>query len=221
MDNLSISILFIATTIATLVFLYKSAQNSKRILIFALIWLVVQAFVSYSGFYTITKTSPPRFLLLVFPPMFIILLLFTTKKGKKFIEGLNPKTLSLLHVVRIPVEIVLYLLAVNKLVPELMTFDGRNFDILSGITAPIVYYFGYIKNVINKRIVIAWNLICLALLFNIVINAVLSLPTNFQQFAFDQPNIAIMYFPFVWLPCFVVPVVLFAHLVSLRALFKS
>jgi hypothetical protein len=59
------------------------------------------------------------------------------------------------------------------------------------------------------------------LLINIVATAILSMPFPFQQLAFDRPNIAIMYFPYVWLPCCVVPIVLFAHLVSLRKLFAT
>jgi hypothetical protein len=65
---------------------------------------------------------------------------------------------------------------------------------------------------------IAWNLACLLLLANVVITAILSVPTPFQQFAFEQPNIAMLYFPFVWLPCLVVPAVVFAHVVCLRQL---
>jgi hypothetical protein len=99
-----------------------------------------------------------------------------------------------------------------------MTFEGRNFDIISGITAPFIYYFGFIKNKIPQTVLLAWNFICLALLINIVMNAVLSAPFTFQQFAFDQPNIAIFYFPFVWLPCCVVPIVLFSHLATIRQL---
>jgi hypothetical protein len=68
--------------------------------------------------------------------------------------------------------------------------------------------------------ILVWNFICLALLANIVINALLSTPFPFQQFAFDQPNIAILYFPFNWLPTFIVPVVLFGHLLSIRRLMK-
>jgi len=37
--------------------------------------------------------------------------------------------------------------------------------------------------------------------------------------AFDQPNIAVLYFPFSWLPTYVVPVVLFCHLAALRKLY--
>jgi hypothetical protein len=40
----------------------------------------------------------------------------------------------------------------------------------------------------------------------------------FQQFAFDQPNIAVLYFPFIWLPSCVVPLVLLSHLAAIRQL---
>ena len=99
-----------------------------------------------------------------------------------------------------------------------MTFAGRNYDIIAGLTAPLVYYFGYIKNSFGKTALLVWNILCLGLLFNIVITAVLSAPTSFQQFGFEQPNTAILYFPFVWLPCCVVPLVLLAHLVCIRKL---
>ena len=102
-----------------------------------------------------------------------------------------------------------------------MTFEGRNFDIISGLTAPLIYYFGYVKNTLNKAVIIGWNIVCLLLLVNIVIMAVLSAPFPFQQLAFDQPNTAILHFPFTLLPGCIVPIVLFAHLISLRNLMKS
>ena len=101
-----------------------------------------------------------------------------------------------------------------------MTFEGRNFDILAGITAPIMYYLVFVKQSMSKKTLLFWNFACLALLLNIVINAILSAPLPFQQFAFEQPNIAILYFPFNLLPSIVVPVVLFAHLVAIRRLLK-
>jgi hypothetical protein len=58
--------------------------------------------------------------------------------------------------------------------------------------------------------------VCLGLVVNIAINGLLSAPTPLQQFAFDQPNIALAYFPFVLLPSVVVPMVIFAHLASIR-----
>jgi len=102
-----------------------------------------------------------------------------------------------------------------------MTFEGRNWDILSGITAPLVWFLGYRQRTLPRWVLFTWNLVCLGLLFNIVGNAILAAPFDFQQQAFDQPNIAVLYFPYVWLPAVVVPLVLLSHLVALRGLASS
>jgi hypothetical protein len=51
-------------------------------------------------------------------------------------RGLDKKILTLLHIIRIPVELGLYWLFIYKAIPQLMTFEGRNFDILVGLTVP-------------------------------------------------------------------------------------
>lgn len=220
MENLPlyISLLFLLTTVLSVFLFYKASGNSKSSLAILISWLAIQGLIAYSGFYTTTSGVPPRFILLILPPLVMIAVLFITTKGQQYIDGLDIKILTILHIVRIPVELVLFLLFIQKTIPELMTFEGRNFDILSGITAPIVYYFGFVEKQLSTKIILAWNFICLALLINIVTNAVLSAPFAFQQFGFDQPNIAILHFPFVWLPCCIVPLVLFSHLVSVRKL---
>jgi hypothetical protein len=215
-----ISIVFVLTALLTLLLLYKAGSDSKPLIVIALLWLSLQAVAGLMGFYTITKGTPPRFALLLVPPVVFIVMLFLTKKGRAFTDGFDAKTLTLLHVVRIPVELTLYWLFLHKAVPQIMTFEGRNFDILCGLTAPVIYYFGYVKNVLGRKVLLGWNIICLLLLANIVVTAVLSAPFPSQKLAFDQPNIAMLYFPFVWLPCFVVPAVLFAHLVAVRRLVK-
>jgi len=209
---------FILTTLLSLFFFYKAANDSKITLLILSGWLIVQGSIASTGFYIETYTLPPRFLLLIGPPLLFIGILFSTARGRKYIDGLNLKTLTLLHVVRIPVEIVLLWLYMAGKVPQLMTFEGRNFDILSGITAPLIWYFGFVTKKISPSLILLWNVICLGLLLNIVVNAVLSAPFAFQQFAFDQPNVAVLFFPFIWLPCVIVPLVLFSHLVAIRKL---
>src|SRR5687768_11719082 len=206
------------STLLTAYFLFRAAHQSTKTLIIICAWLAFQALMGLSGFYQVTDAIPPRFLLMVLPPVLFVVYLFLSPKGRAYIDSLDISMLTLLHVVRIPVEIVLFWLFINKSVPELMTFEGRNFDILSGVTAIIVYYFGFIKKQINKNVLLAWNFVCLGLLINIVVNAALSVPSPIQQFAFDQPNIGILYFPFNWLPSFIVPVVLLAHLGAIRHL---
>ncbi len=223
MENLPvyISILFVLTTCVTVYLFYKATNNSLPTLITLLVWLIVQAVVSLGGFYTFTNSISPRFLLLALPPLLLIAILFYTNSGREYIDQLNFKILTLLHLVRIPVEIVLYFLFLNNAVPQLMTFEGRNYDILSGLTAPLIFYFGFIKMTISRKVILLWNFICLLLLINIVVNAILSAPSPFQKFALTQPNIANLYFPFTWLPCCIVPLVLFSHLATIRHLFKN
>ena len=222
-----VPMLFIFTTILTVLFFIAAIRenNSTRTVVFIsiiiIVWLAMHAVLALKYFYTVTDTIPPRFTLMTFPPLLGILLLFITKAGRRFIDSLSLKILTQLHVVRIFVEIILICLFLYKYIPRLMTFEGRNFDILSGLSAPLITYFGFTKNVLSKKFMLAWNIICLLLLLNVVVNAILSAPFQFQQFAFDQPNIAVLYFPFVWLPGFIVPVVLFSHLVLIRRLSKK
>lgn len=217
---LYISVFFSLTALIAFWLFARLTNYNKTVIGVILAWTALQTGLSLTGFYTVTYTMPPRFMLLLLPPVLTIAVLFNTAGGRAFLDGLNIKKLILFHVVRVPIELVLFWLYVNKAVPELMTFEGRNFDILSGLSAPIVFYFAFAKNKVNKALLLAWNFGCLALLFNIVINALLAAPTPLQQFAFDQPNIAISYFPFVLLPACIVPFVLFAHLVAIRQLFS-
>jgi hypothetical protein len=218
---LFISVVFVLTTLLTIAAFYWAANKSKMVLFVLIAWMILQTFVGLSEFYVVTDSLPPRILFLVLPPFATILILFLTSKGRQFIDGLSMERLTLLHTVRFPVEVVLFWLAMFEFVPLLMTFEGRNFDILAGITSPLVWYFGFKNKKMGRRAMLWWNFICLVLLLNIVVNAVLSVPFPFQQFAFDQPNIAVLYFPFLFLPGFVVPVVLLAHLVSIRSLLRK
>jgi uncharacterized protein DUF3239 len=213
---LALNTFFVATVILTAFFFYKASNNSNRFLLFAFIWLAAQATLAITGFYTVTNSIPPRFMLLPLPPLLFILVLFFTKKGKQYIKWLDVKTLTLLHIVRVPVELTFYWLFLHKVVPKTMTFEDKNIDILSGLTAPLIYYFGYVKERISKRRILIWNLICLFLLIHAVAVAIYSAPFPFQKYGFEQPNKALFYFPYIWLPCFIVPIVLFAHLVCIK-----
>jgi hypothetical protein len=209
-----IPVVFTAAVIFGLYILYKATRSYSVILI-AIGWLLLQAIVALTGFYTDTSALPPRMILLVMPPMILIVVLFVTKKGRSFIQSIKLEWLVLASIIRLPVEFVLLWLAIQGVVPYLMTFEGSNFDIISGITAPLVWYFMFYKKHFNRSIFIAWNLLCIGLLLNVVIRALLSVPTPFQKFAFSQPNIGILYYPYVWLPGFLVPLVLFAGLVGI------
>jgi hypothetical protein len=229
MDSLPayISVTFILTTFLTIGFLFYAikqtvvaTQATKIVATAIAFWLFFTAILATGGFYLNTTGTPPNFVFAPVPSLLFITFLFIFYR-KDFIEKLPLKTLTILQVIRVPVEIVLFLLYQNGKIPQIMTFEGRNFDVLAGLTAPIIFWLAFRKRKINRPILILWNLTCLFLVSNIVITAILSLPTAFQQFGLDQPNIAVLYFPYIWLPAIVVPIVLFAHLVSLWQLFFS
>lgn len=226
-----ISLAFGLTTIATLLLLAwvvknaytpKTRKKTTLILIGMIIWLMIQAILTMNNVYnTNTDSLPPKIVIFgILPTILTLIFLFATQHGRVFMDSLPLRNLTYLNIVRVPVEMVLFWLFVHKAIPELMTFEGRNFDIIAGITAPFVAYFGLTKAKLSRAVVLVWNVICLGLLLNIVVNAFLSAPSPIQRFAFDQPNVAISYFPFSWLPTFVVPIVLFGHLASIRQLSK-
>jgi hypothetical protein len=206
-----ISALFLATTLLTLFFLYKACHGSKALMGISVCWILLQAYLVLSGFYDSSPRGFPRFFFLAGPPVIAVIILNALPSGRIFVRSMNLEWCIWLQVVRVPVEIVLFCLYLNRQVPEIMTFSGGNLDLLSGLSAPFIWW-AIRKSADRSRLVRVWNWICLALLLNIVVRAVLSAPSPIQQFAFDQPNIAILHFPFVFLPGFIVPSVLMCQL---------
>jgi len=219
---LYVPVIFLVTTLATIWFLMAASKPAgassfgyKGILFLVPLWLLLTGFLATTDFYRNPTAMPPRvFVFAVWPATFLVVAYFIFFR-RSFISKLSLKHLTLLQVVRVPVEIVLLWLFQAGQVPEIMTFEGWNFDILSGITAPIVYFLAFRNGSINRPLLIVWNLLALGLLANIVTLAVLSFQGPMQRLAFEQPNVGVTYLPFIWLPAIVVPIVLFAHLASL------
>ncbi len=223
MQNLPfvISLVFIVIVLLTFYFASEACRNNKKVLILLSIWLLLIGILSVNDVFKITDRFPPRIMISVFAWIVVIIAFFFTKAGKFFIDTLEIRWITILHIIRFPVELILFWLFTKGAVPKEMTFEGGNLDILSGITAPIVFYFAFVRKSMSNKTVLAWNLICLILLMNIVVRAILSLPTPFQKIGMLHPNIAVLHFPFTLLPAFIVPIVLFAHLAAIRQLIKK
>lgn len=227
-----IPVIFAITSVITLLIFYwviknseeKSIkENSNKIILVLIIWLAIQAIISINNTYSNdTNSLPPKiFMFGILPSLVMLLWLFFSKAGKRFIDHLSIEKLTYLNLVRIPVEFVLLWLFQNKFIPKLMTFEGWNFDIIMGITAPIIIYFGFVRQKLNRKILVIWNVIGVLLVGFIFIVAILSAPFPLQQLGFEQPNVGLLYFPFSWLPTFIVPLVILGHLISIRQLLLS
>ena len=221
-----ISVIFIFTTILTIALFYRTCARvsptiANKILIGLGAWISLQGILAASDFYLKTDTMPPRFALAVVPGFLTIIYFLVTKKGQNFIDRMPLKDLTVIHICRVPVEIVLFWLFLNEQIPRSMTFEGRNFDILSGLTALPLAWFVFKNSETKWTVNLIWNFVCLLLVLNVVAIGILSAPTPFQQFAFNQPNIGMLKFPFVWLPSVIVPIVIFSHLVAIRQLLNA
>lgn len=208
---LIISILFIIITIVSIVWFYR-ATGSKTFLLIVSIWAIIQSVLGLSGIYQKTELPVPLIMPLgIMPTLIAILACLTTSKGKLFFTQLNLKILTYFHSIRIVVEILLAMLYQMGVMSIYITYHGTNFDLLSGLTAPLIAYFVFKENNKYPKLLFGWNILALLLLLNVVITAIFAIPSPFQKLAFEQPNIAILYFPFNLLPTVIVPLVLFAH----------
>ncbi len=211
--------IFLATTAIAIYLFYRASGHSRLVLGLVLVQAVVQSLVALTGYYAeVLPGLPPRFALVLLGPILGFVWLLATARGRQWMDGLSLGQLTLMHTVRIPIELLLYALSVVHLVPELMTFEGRNFDIIAGLTAPLIWWMVVQRSVWPRWALLIWNFVCLGLLLNIAVHGLLSAPTDLQVFAFDQPNVALAYFPFVLLPGVLVPMVIVAHVAAIRQL---
>ncbi len=110
----SVSIIFILTTFLTVgFFIYamkRGAFSSKTTAILNFLipfWLFFQAVLALGGFYLITDVNLPHLPLFgILPAILLVISLFVFTR-KTFIERMPLKTLTLINIIRIPVELVL------------------------------------------------------------------------------------------------------------------
>lgn len=209
-----IQIVFILLTLLVLCFFYFGTGKNKKVLFISLGWLLLTGVVSSTGFFEDTRAMPPRFLLVIFPAIIWIIYMYRQIDVSK----IRTNYLLAVHIARVPVEIILYALYLRKEVPVLMTFKGWNFDIIIGTAAFLLLLYIWVSGKKPARkFFIAWNSTGIIFLLIIVTIAILSAPLPLQQLAFDQPNVAVIKFPFVFLPGFIVPAVFLSHLLLIRS----
>ncbi len=123
-----------------------------------------------------------------------------------------------LQAFRVPLELVMHRAAVEGVMPAQMSYSGRNFDIVTGLTAAILAPL-IARGVAPRQLIIAWNVMGSLLLANIVGVAAASTPA-IRAFGStpNRLNTWVAFFPYVWLPAVLVPTALMLHLVIAWAL---
>jgi hypothetical protein len=221
-----VSATFIAIVLAVLGFLYyalSAATPGKKNLTPSLVittligWIFFISVQTFNGFFT-NLSGFPKLPMYAGIPILFILIAFIWPRTRKILMGMPITTLHYIHIVRVPVEMVIWWLAVSRAMPMDLTFEGSNLDILSGISAPFAAVFMVGARSKSRIGAIIWNLITLGLLINVVKLAISYMPYFYTPSGNEVANLGVFYFPYVLLPTFIVPAVIFSHLVSLYQL---
>lgn len=179
-------------------------------------WLCFTGLLTFwSGFDSFEL--PPPVLVLVNIGLIAATAFLFSSLGTNIVKRASLSGLVLFQSFRFPLELLMHRAYVEGLMPKQMSFEGRNLDIFTGITA-LILGLALRKRNLPEWLVWAWNLLGLGLLFNVVAVAILSTPVSFRMFHNDPPNVWICDAPFVWLPTVMVVAAFFGHLAVARKL---
>jgi len=121
---------------------------------------------------------------------------------------------------RLPLEVVLHRLHGEGVIPVTMTWSGRNLDVIAGALA--LAAIPALRSEAMKRwhrpVAMAFNLLGLTLLLNVMVTAVLSSPVPVRRFFADPPLQLAFHVPWVWIVPICVAGALCCHLILFRAL---
>lgn len=182
-------------------------------------WLAFTGWLAWSGTLDFGPLPPPV-MLLVTVAIVLTTWLGLSRYGTLLVERAGLGFLLGFQVFRVLVEIALWLGHREGIVPVQMTWEGRNLDVLTGLTAPLVAYFAHAGK-LPRAAILAWNIAGLALLLNIVLVAILSMPTPLRVFMNEPANRFVATWPYVWLPVFLVQAAWLGHLLVFRWLRRN
>jgi hypothetical protein len=198
----------------------NDATSGRRLGLLALggvaLWMAVTYALAASGLLEFGPLPPPIAFVLV--PMFIGIVLFARSRlGQRLAADVPLAALVAFQAFRWPLELIMHRAYSEGIMPVQMSYSGRNFDILTGISALVVAMLIALKRMPPWGVKI-WNWAGTLLLANIVIIALVSTPTPIRVFQNEPANVWITDAPFIWLPALFVAYALLGHLLIFRKL---
>ena len=181
-------------------------------------WVVLWGTLAQSGVLARFDLRPPPMALLFLVVLATGIGIGLSPLGRTLASSLPLWTLVGFHAFRLPLELVMHQAAVEGTMPNVMSFSGYNFDIVTGISALLVAPI-LAKNP-SPRIALLWNLLGTLLLTAIVTLALLASPM-IRFFGEGQINSWVARFPFVYLPALSVVGAIAGHTVLYRRLLSD
>jgi hypothetical protein len=182
-------------------------------------WMLLADLAARSGVLRQWHWTPPPIAALVLAIFGLGMVVGWGTVGRRFARWLPLWALVGIQSFRLPLELAMHAMYERGVMPVQMSYTGRNFDILTGITALIVAPL-VAAGLAGRRLVLVWNIGGFALLINVVAIAVLSVP-RIAWFGEEHVNVWVTYPPFIWLPTVMVLAALAGHLVIFHALART
>jgi hypothetical protein len=198
---------------------YLSRRTASIYMFGLFAWLLYVGLISYFGVVRNTAMRPAgvAFLFLPLIVFFVIVIARAKSPAMERLAFASPLWLILsIQTFRVGVELFLHQLWVEGFIPRMLTFAGANVDIYVGATAPVAAWLAT-RGQSGLKIVLAWNVLGILALANIVARAVLTAPGPFNLIHAETPNRMIGTFPFTFIPGFFVPLALLLHILALRS----
>jgi hypothetical protein len=209
----------LAVAIAVVAGLRRAEVGVRPVLAILFAYIAIPGYLARTGALNAWDATPPPAMGLVLGLSVLTVVIMLSILGARMADGIPLAAVVLLQSFRIAVEWVLHRLAVEGAVPVEMSWAGRNFDVVSGLTGLILGLALLRGTRIPRGVMLGWNLLSLGLLANIVAIAVLATPA-FHRFP-GPPNLLPAEFPWIWLPSFLVQVALASHLLVFRQLRRA
>ena len=183
-------------------------------------WLTVTALLARAGLFEDFSRVPPRILVVLLPALVAVAVLCRSAAVGRLLDEVPAGWLVYPQAFRVVMELILWRLFVVGAAPAIMTFEGRNVDILVGLSAPLVGWGFLTRRAWPARLAAWWNVAGILILLSVVVHAQLSAPTPFRVYLTEPPLTFIAYVPWIWLPAFLVPLAWGLHALSIRQLLR-
>lgn len=217
--TLIVAIVLVAGINATAKRAFNNEGSQQKIVLraalFLVLWLGYITLTSVNGIYNNT-TLPPRVpLLLVLPAFASGSFILFSGRNRQLIAALPPSWPVYFQVFRVGVELLLLLLAMNNMIPREATFDGYNFDVIIGLSAPVVAWAVFQNRALNILLYL-WNVagfITLAIVVVIFMTHAYAPALWHKQESIVSRGFGL--FPYTYLAGFLMPCAVFMHVLSL------
>lgn len=180
-------------------------------------WASYAAAVGYFGPRFLPAGASPLPMLLAIPAVILVMFCARSQFGGELAQAIPAYALMGLESVRIGIEVFLHQLWLAGLVPAILTYDGANFDLLIGLSAPVVAWL-LLTGRLAPRGAIAWSVIGIAMLVNVVVLSILTTPGPTHFITSDVANQAVTLFPYTFIPGLLAPLAVLLHVLAIRNL---